>query len=82
MRVRARNLRFETGVYELSSVLTPSLYAYECDGQLESAQALAQKTADAFGRLADLLVERGVIRLDEAVDASGCHYDHVEAWGR
>ncbi|URA06950.1 head vertex assembly chaperone [Xanthomonas phage Pfeifenkraut] len=62
----------------LSDALTPYVDAYERDGQLERAECLAQKTAEAFGRLAELLVEKGVISLEEAVSASGVSAD-VEA---
>lgn len=62
----------------LSTALTPSIGAYEADGQLERADALARKSAEAFGRLAELLVEKGVITLEEAVAASGVSED-IEA---
>lgn len=62
----------------LSYALTPYIDAYECDGRSESMERLTQKTAEAFGRLAELLVEKGVISLEEAVSASGVSHE-VEA---
>lgn len=60
-----------TYVEELSSALTPSLLAYEAEGSIEQTHALAQKTANAFGRLAATLVKKNILTLDEAANAAG-----------
>lgn len=65
MRVKMETWR---GVQEmdLQSALTPALKAYEADGQVERAQVLADKTATAVGRMLTVLVEKGVLSLEEA----------------
>jgi hypothetical protein len=64
--------------YELSRLLTPCEYPgdYRDDG--ERALALAQATAERFGRLAEMLVEKGLFTLEEAADAAGYSYSLTE----
>lgn len=77
MRVKIKTWRGQRET-ELEDALTPSIGAYECEGQLERAESLARKSAEAFGRLAALLVERRLISLDEAVSASGVSEEITE----
>lgn len=68
----------------LDDVLTPSAGPYEYSGTVEEARGVANKTAEAFGKLAELLVEKGVITLDEAlqcVDARDLYVRLIEKEG-
>jgi hypothetical protein len=67
-RVKVKSWR---GVREmdLEDALVPT--AHDCDGQVERVHALAEASAKAFGRLAALLVERRLVSLAEAVEATG-----------
>lgn len=70
MRVKVKNWRGER-VTDLEDALTPSVGAYEAEGELERAKCLANKAAEGLGRLAALLVERRLISLEEAATACG-----------
>lgn len=78
MKVTVARWRNGMRVTDLSDVLTPSASAYEYSGSMEETAGVGRKTAEAFGRLAELLVEKGVISLEEALAAAGVH-DSVEA---
>ncbi len=54
---------------KLSSLLEPEADQYS--GEMESVKGVAYKTAEAYGRLAELLVEKGVITVQEAMECSG-----------
>lgn len=74
MKVSFRPFKWsEARVEELSDVLTPQ--ANSDGGAIEEATALARATAEAVGKLAALLVERGHITLDEATVACGVWHD-------
>lgn len=73
MRVRVDTLRGWRDM-ELSTALTPSLDAYEAEGSVERANMLAQKTAERFGRLLELLVENKVLSLSDAQEAADMYY--------
>ena len=75
MRVKVKDFMNRERECELSDALTPFVGAYEADGAVERAEKLASKTAEAFGRLAELLVEKEVITLDEAREAAGYYGD-------
>lgn len=77
MRVKTDDPHSSRKVHELSTLLTPSApypwdTGYSDDG--ERALALANVTAERFGRLAEMLVEKGVLTLDEAADVAGYSY--------
>lgn len=58
-------------VRELDQVLVPEADHYRNEGTAHYAMMLAQANAEAFGRLAAKLVEKGVLTLDEAVECAG-----------
>lgn len=56
----------------LEEALRPSGYrGYDSGGAIEQAQDDASEACKAVGRLAAKLVEKGVLTLDEAVEAMG-----------
>lgn len=60
---------------ELSSALEPAPF-YD-GGVIEAAQAKAEACAVAIGKLTALLVEKGLVTLDEAKHATGV-YTNIE----
>jgi hypothetical protein len=56
---------------ELSNALRPTAWLDDHCGNAEAAKAQADCNAEAIGKLAALLVEKGVIDLDEATHACG-----------
>lgn len=58
---------------DLAEVLRPKPLAYEFEGSFEEAIGVGEKTAVAFGKLAALLVERGIISLEDAANVSGVY---------
>lgn len=75
MRVKTDNPRHRGRTHELSTLLTPSEPPDEYNGRGDTALSLARVTAERFGRLAEMLVEKGVLTLDEAADAAGYPYN-------
>lgn len=73
MRVTIKTWRGKRETF-LADALRPQSY-YERSGVAEDAAALAQATAEAFGRLAELLVDKGVITLEEAVSVAGVTHE-------
>lgn len=61
---------------DLEDVLTPSPMAYEFSGQMEEALGMAQKNSRMLGKLAAVLVEKGLMTLEEALNAAS-NYDDV-----
>lgn len=68
MKVRYENLRGSMVEGLLREVLTPDNTPYYCSGESDRALELARKTAEAFGRLAERLVDHGVISLNDAAE--------------
>lgn len=67
MKVRIKNYRGEVATVELEKALKPNHdYAYH---QVERVAELADNTASSLGRLSALLVEKGVMSLEEALVA-------------
>lgn len=63
----------------LEQALQPSGYrGYDSGGAIEQAQSDATAACEAVGRLTALLVEKGVLTLEEGVSAMGIN-DKVEA---
>lgn len=75
MRVNVKNSMSKVCERDLSYVLTPSVGAYECDGQLNIIDALSRKNAEAIGKLIELLVEKEVLTLEEALDVVSFYGD-------
>lgn len=74
MRVKTDHPRLNARTHELSTLLEPDVPHddYRDDG--ERALAQARVNAERFGRLAEMLVEKGVLTLEEAGDAAGYPY--------
>lgn len=64
MKVRIKNYRGEVATVELAKALKPD-HDY-ASGQVERVAELAENTAFSLGRLSALLVEKGLMSLEEA----------------
>lgn len=58
---------------DLEDVLTPTALAYEFSGRSEETEGMTRKNSQMLGRLTALLVDKGVLTLDEALQVANCH---------
>lgn len=71
MKVSVNMYEAKPRVMTLAEALTP----YEAEGgQIERLERLAEATAKAVGNIAALLVEKGLLEIDEAVAACAVPY--------
>lgn len=77
MLIKTKNYRYEPVTMSLAAYVDMELDA-DCDGQLENVKGTVNNATQAFGRLIEALVDKGVLTLEEALNVAVGYVGDVE----